>query len=323
MTRWFDHAIWTTEARCPPGHFHFLDALFSGDYSARPQIHGLIGDIVAGGDLDVDGPMPSGRIALDNFCRAAMQPNLYWPEGSWRALGESRLGTREGIRDRIADAILSRCPRDDAYSTYLWSRYQFRVFGFTVPCLVSQVAPWTDVVTPFIDPAFFGQCARIDTRSILDRRAQMQWAVRRYPSLSLMPRVKDGALIAFSGTDPGDYQKRIGRLRRLREFRYLVCRLSSGRINLPHPETYPLYGAWFRKFPSVRRFFEQRLLSPESLDRGLWDRAGVVRLLHDLKVGRNVWDAVATLLQIETFARIFVDGTLSPPTALPLPDQEG
>lgn len=321
LPSWFDQAVWTTEARCPPGHLHFFDALFAGHYRSAPQLHGLIGDVVAGGDYDFDGVVPSDPSALTHFCRGFMQSILYWPRSSWQDLGFEGWIAPKRVYDLVGSTILSRCPQDDPYSTYLWSRYQFRAFGFIVPCLMSQVTPWTDVITPFMDPAFFAKCAQIATGSILDRRTQIGWAVRRYPTLSLAPRVKDGVLIPFSGADPGDYGRGIRRLDRIRKLRYLICRLSSGQINLSHRETYPFYGAWFRKFPSVRRFFEERLLSPASLDRGLWRREGVIRLLHDLRVGRNVWDGLATLLLLETFARLFVDGSLVPSTtSLRLPE---
>lgn len=312
LPSWFDRGVWTTEARCPPGHSHYFDAMFAGQPVLLPQVHGLIGDAVAGGDFDLDRAVPAQPRALEEFCRSYMQSVLYWPEGSRGDLGLERLASPADVLDRVSRAVLARCPKDDAYSTFLWSRYQFRVFGFTVPCLMSQVTPWMDVVTPYLDPEFFASCARIATPAILDRRAQIEWAARRHANLCIEPRVKDGVLIPFSRSDPGDYGKGVRRLERTRNFRYLMCRLSSGRINLPHRETYPFYGAWFRKYPEVSRFFSERLLSPDSLDRGLWRREGVARLIRDLEVGRNVWDSLATMLLLETFARIFVDGSLVP-----------
>ena len=316
---WFDQAVWTTESRCQPGHVHFLDALFAGHYRAAPQLHGFIGDVVMGGDYDMEHEVPRDKVALTAYCQRSMQSIIYWRDGSWKDLGFNSWIDFRRVKERLNESFLARCPQDDPYSTFLWTRYQFRVFGFITPCLMSQVTPWTDVIAPYIDPAVFAHCASISTSAILNRRAQLYWGMNRYPQLNLSPRVKDGVQIPFSSLNPGDYAGGMRKLQRLHKLRYLTCRLSAGRINPPYPETYPLYGAWFRRSEAVRRFFTERLLSEQSLDRGLWRREGIKRLLHDLRVGRDQWDALATILMIETFARLFVDESLKPQTHLCAP----
>lgn len=308
MRDWFDRAVWFTEARCPPGHMHFFDAGFSGAIAAGGQLHGLIGDVVAGGDYDTSTSVPSEPVALGRFCAEKIQPIVYWPEGSWQRLGLHDWVAEKEIRQRVTAGVMGRCQNQDPYSTFLWSRYVHRGFGFIVPALTSQISPWGDIMTPFIDPAFFSTCAAISRTAIADRRAQLAWAARRYPQLVATPRVKDGVLLPLTRENAGDYDGAIKRFRRIMQFRYYVSRLTAGRVNLQQRESYPFYGLWYRNCQDLRKYFDAVLLSERSLSRGLWKREGVEHLLHDLRVGRNVWDAIGTILMLETFARLFVDG---------------
>lgn len=322
LAGWFGDAVWVTEGRCPPGHLHFLDGMMTGHYLPGVQLHGLIGDAVIGGDFDLTRPAFDTRAATREDCRRRMGSFLYWPVGRFAATVPRALEqSHENARDRVLTLLWDRCPGEDAYSDYLWFRYQFRVLGFTVPCLCSQVLPWTDLVVPYVDPAFFALSGTIDSGDVLDRRCQIEWARRRYPGVGSVPRVKDGVLVSLSNPDPAAYARGYRRLTRIDQVRYILCRLSAGRLNLPQRETYPFYAQWFRRWPVVRKFVETTLLSPESLDRGLWKADGIRRLMADLRIGRNVWDVVGTILTIEIFARLFVDskprpsGFLRPPAS--------
>jgi hypothetical protein len=307
MRDWFDRAVWFTEARTPPGHMHFFDAGFAGAITAGGQLHGLVGDVVVGGDYDTNAAVPSAAVALRSFCADRIQSMIYWPEGSSQRLGLQGWLSPEDVRTRVVSAVMDRCTTDDPYSTYLWSRYVHRGFGFIIPALVSQVSPWGEVMTPFIDPAFFATCASISHEAIADRRGQLAWAARRYPALVATPRVKDGILLPLSAESAGNYDGAIRNFRRIMQFRYYVSRLTGGRLNLKQRESYPFYALWYRNCRGIREHFDKVLLSEQSLARGLWKREGIEHLLHDLRVGRNVWDAIGSILMLETFARLFVD----------------
>jgi len=308
LPTWFERSVWFTEARCPPGHMHFLDAGFAGAIAGGGQLHGLVGDVVVGGDYDTQQDVPTDPQALRAFCGRAIGSLIYWPADSWQRLGLDRWIDARQVRERVTDGVLTRSATDDPYSTYLWSRYQHRGFGFIIPALVSQVAPWADVMTPFIDPAFFATCASIDRRAIAERKTQLAWSARRYPQLIATPRVKDGVLLPLSRESGGDYDGAIKRLRLRMQVRYLLSRLTGGRVNLKQRESYPFYANWYRKSSAVREYFRDVLLSERSLSRGLWSREGIERLLHDLRVGRNVWDAIGTILMLEVFIRLFIEG---------------
>lgn len=305
MPEWFSAATWVTEARVPSGHMHFLDAMMTGRYVAKPQLHGLIGDAVVGGDLEVSAKA-LGDNSLEVACRGLMTSFMYWPGDSYQAVwGPVMAGASANLEARVSESIIRQVGHTDTYSDTLWLRYVYRVFGFTVPCLGSQVQPWTDMYAPYLDPNLFTLAATLRSSDIHDRQAQIRWALRYYPETASLPRLKDGVLIPFSGKN--SYESRIKWLRRKNKIRYLVGRLSRGRVNLAAPESYPYYDQWYRKWPTVRSYVNDTLTSRQAVERGLWDEQVVQRLLADLKLGRDVWNAVGALLQVEVFLQQVVD----------------
>jgi hypothetical protein len=303
---WIDNAIWITEGRCHPGHMHFLEASISGHCRPEIQLHGLIGDAVIGGDFETREVL-DGFSAIKSHCLRSMQSFIYWPSGyldslACNTLHQELLNTDE----RIADFIFNRIGFSGGYSDYLWFRYHFRVFGFTIPCLTSQILPWTDPAFPYIDNNFFNISGSIRREDLLDRMTQIRWACKYYPGIAELPRVKDGVLIKFGESDENDYDKKIKRLNARNLFKYYLCRLSNGAINLRATESYPYYDRWYRKWPEIRKYFSRILISDECLDRGLWNRELVKNLQNDLKKGKKVWNALSSLLLIEIFLRQFL-----------------
>ena len=116
--------------------------------------------------------------------------------------------------------------------------------------------------------------------------------------------------------DPGEYDRKYRNLEQKRYLRYLLGRMSCGRINPPYRESFPYYDQWFRRWPAVRGYFYDILLSKQAMEGGLWNRSGIMRLLHDLSIGRNVWDAIGTILLIEVLLRQLVNQTDRPGNVL-------
>jgi hypothetical protein len=302
---WFAEAVWVTEGRCPAGHMHFLDAMLSGDFPKLPQFHGLLGDVIIGGDYDAR--LSANQLQrIDDTCRGMVGGN-YWPADSLEAIWGPEMRRDVGdVPERVVDYACSKGPWDDPYSQYLWFRHITRAFGFITPCLGSQVMPWTQLFVPYLDPTFFRIAAGIRLDDVSNREGQIRWAMRYWPEVDRLPRVKDGALIPV--TQGNLWEPRIRSLTRLRDIRYAVTRLSWGRLNLPEREGYPAYGQWYRRHLNVREYVNDTLLSKRSLQRGLWREEGLRRLLHDLRIGRDVWYAVSTLLQLEVFLGQQLDG---------------
>ena len=79
-----------------------------------------------------------------------------------------------------------------SYSDYVDFRYGFRMQGFSNPCLMTQVIPWTDVFCPFLDSEAynFGASMRLD--GIANRLGQIRWGLDHLPSIDALPRIKAG-----------------------------------------------------------------------------------------------------------------------------------
>jgi hypothetical protein len=307
FSEWYEKSVWITEGRCPPGHIHFLDGILRGKTKSGLHLHGLIGDVVVGGDLDSSAAYASNKIGIEQ-CYNVMASLIYWPTDSLHGVFKKTSFNLEEIKQNTAMKIFEEIDFDGSYSDFLWFRYYFRMFGFIIPCLGSQIIPWADPVFPYIDQVFFELCASMNFEEIADRKLQIQWARKFYPEIENVPRVKDGVLIDVDITDPSAYLSGVSRLSKKNYAKYLVTRLSCGMINLPKKETYPYYDQWYRKSKATRNLFNHYLLSEQCLDRGLWGKSGIKRLMHDLCVGRNVWSALATILMIEIFCRQFIDG---------------
>lgn len=297
MADWFASATWLTEGRCPPGHMHFLDAMMTRNYVDRPQLHGLLGDVVAGGDYDLV-PQSASPMAIEDACRKSIASFVYWPAGAFESIWNADIQREsEVLQNRILDHIFHRIGFGGTYSDYLWFKFNFRGFGFIIPCLSSQVLPWTDMYAPFLDPEIFRLSATIRSEDIADRRSQIRWARLCYPETAIIPRVKDGVLLPLDGR--AIYSDEIAKLHRKQRFKYFVCRLSRGRINLAFQESYPNYDQWYRKWPAVRSYVDEMLIGAAAADHDLWNRDGVRRLLKELRLGRDVWSAVGSILQIQ------------------------
>lgn len=304
FSRWFEQAILLTEGRCPPGHMHFMDGMLTGHFPRQPMLHGLIGDAVMGGDLDMEVEGRLSPVQWREKALALMRSFVYWPPGSLnRTLAPALFSSFGETRQRVADHLMRRIDFTGGYSDLLWFRYHFRVFGFTIPCLTSQILPWTDPIVPYLDADVFRLCAGFDRREMADRQLQLRWALENYPEIAVVERVKDGVLLPLQGADPRRYTAGFQRLQQINAAKYYLCRLSGGRINLRRRETYPYYDQWLRRWKSVRDFVEGIVLSDECLDRGLWRREGLQALIADLRIGRDVWNALSSILMIEILLR--------------------
>lgn len=327
---WFDRAVWVTEGRCPAGHMHFLDGMFHGAYDAAPQLHGLLGDVIAGGDYDSaavdlrDADLTATRAA----CWSLLGQQVYWPGARLQACcaGPLRQALAD-VRERVYAELDDELGLRGGYSDYLAFRLRLRGSGFIIPALTSQATPWTDLVLPYLDPAFCDLCATVRREAILDRRAQIAWVLRAYPECAILPRVKDGVLVSVAAGSSADYDRAYRWLQRKKHLRYLVTRLSRGCINPPAHESYPYYDQWFRRWPSVRRYCRTNVLMT---DTGLWDPAEVIRLLGDLRCGKNAWNAAGAVVLTSVFHKLFVEGSdvpdrvLAPPASLrPLASKDG
>ena len=308
MPNWYDKFLWITEGRCPPGHMHFIEGMLCKGNKMPAIIHGLIGDAVVGGDLDNEEMiLVNKREKMLQGFRNGMGSFLYWPKGSLELLlDDIHLKMFSKQEEKILSNLASRINTGRNYSDYLWLKMHFRVFGFTIPCLCSQINPWADIVAPYLDRKIFDICAMLNYNSIKDRKTQVDWALKYCPGIDNIPRIKDGITIKFSNIT-NEYDIKLSWLKKKFMLRYYLRRMTRGRIDLRSVISYPDYGQWYRKNKNVREYVNNILLSEKTISRGMWNESGIKLLIKYLSIGKNVWEVIGTILLIEKFIREFIE----------------
>lgn len=313
MPRWFGRGVWLGEGRCLANHMHYMDANLAGAVPDGPLLHGLIAEAIMGGYSDNPELLPMSPVERRDACREMVNGGVYWPDGALaQTLGTRLAGQVKGSRYWIADELWDQLGLTGTYSDCLEFKFRFRGVGMTVPNLIGQVTPWTDVVTPFLDREIFEFCNTLEASHLIERQMQLHWAERCFPEVTGVPRVKDGILIPVQSGIPDYYDRAMKRRKVEDQVRYLVSRATGGRWDIQRRGTFPFYGAWYRRHAEVRRWIDGIVLSDRCLDRGLWSREGVQRLADDLRVGRDTWNALGTILLVEIFIRQFIEGTDRP-----------
>ncbi len=184
-----------------------------------------------------------------------------------------RVRIAAGIR-RVCEDLWDSQGFTGAYGDTLEFKFRIRAVGMTVPNLISQVLPWSDVASPFLDRDIYEFCNTLDAKALAGRQLQLRWAMRHFPATTELPRLKDGILIPVKPGIPGAYDEALKRHWRGVKTKYYLCRLSGGRINLPHRGSFPFYGQWYRRWKHVRDYVDGIVLSERCLDRGLWRQGG-------------------------------------------------
>ncbi|MEZ4387916.1 MAG: asparagine synthase-related protein [Candidatus Krumholzibacteriia bacterium] len=314
MPDWLVEATWLSEGRVPFNHLHYFQGLFQGTTPRHPQVHGLIGEAVIGGYLENeryrDATPAQRREGCLDFTRHTA---LNWGDG----LGEAVLGTEllqatRAAHEQAAADLQMALGSEGSYADYLDFRFVFRGGLFGVPALAGQVSPWTDIVSPFLDADVYDFGARLRSEDIMDRVVQLRWGLEFMPGFDALPRVKDGLLLPVTTDDPRAYERARETLVARNRRRYILTRLTRGRLNPRHPEGFPHYAQWYRRWPHVRRFIDGILLDERTADRGLWHADGIRTMLGRLRSGRNLWGTVGAVLLCELLCRLLLDGDPAP-----------
>lgn len=316
---WFGRVVWDSELRTPPNHLHYFPALFAGETPAAPQIHGLIGEASVGGYLEHDDCIAASATERRAGClRFARESGVHFPRHQRAKTLTPEL--HDACNHAHVDAtneLLDILGFDGSYSAYLDFRFVFRGGLFGVPAFTGQVTRRTDLISPFLDADFFDFAARLRSREIRDRVVQLRWGIELMPGFADLPRVKDGMVLPVRTDDPDAYHRAIERQRHRDRARYIVTRLSQGRINFRRPEGFPHYGQWYRRWPAVRRYVDDTLLNQQGhIDDLVLQPGGAAGLLRHLRVGKNLWPAVGAVLMSTVFQRQFL-ADLKPSTISP------
>lgn len=310
---WFGKAAWFGEGRCLPNHVHYVAANLLDEVPHGPLLHGLIAEGVMGGYGDNLALLDAPPQARHDACVGRGIDIVYLPSELREALvGADRARAMVGLKRAAAAGLWQEIGATGAYGDTLEFKFRERAVTMTVPNLISQVLPWTDVISPFLDRDLFEYCNAFEPNGLMGRQFQIRWAERHFPKITGIPRLKDGILIPLRTGIADAYDEALKREWRTVQWKYRLCRLSQGRINLHHRGSFPFYGQWYRRWREVRAWVDGIVLSDRCLDRGLWRREGMRRLTHSLRVGHNTWSVLGTVLLLELMIRQFVEGTDRP-----------
>ena len=310
FSSWFPKAVWFTEGRVLPRHMHYICPQLMRTVPPGPQIQGMAGETVLGGHMEDPVLFQATVGDIKAVCRKAVSGLDYWPDESRETTFYPDLIAKlKTVKPRVFEEIWGRIAQRGDYSAYMEFKIKLKGESFIIPCILGQVYPWSDAIAPFLDNDAHDFGATLEMEGIAERRGQIQWGLRHYPAIMDIPRIKAGVKIPVRDDDPHAYSRGAKRVAREKKLQYLICRISRGRINLPQRRSFPAYGQWYRKFGQVRKYVDDVLLSDQTLDRGIFRREGIEKLLQDCKVGRDTWGAISIILMTEVFLRQFVDGT--------------
>ncbi|MCK4306416.1 MAG: hypothetical protein KAY24_19395, partial [Candidatus Eisenbacteria sp.] len=259
---WFGKMVWFTEGRVLPNHMHYMSARLSGSLPSGPQLHGLVGEAIFGGAFDAPSLVDASPVSIQAACNAFAKGLIYWHKDTIQTSFTPQLAERvQAAMGLSIQDVMDRIGFTGRYENLLDFKWRFRVEGFTIPCLLSQVMPWTDVVSPFLDKDIFDFGATLETEGLKDRIAQIRWAMNHMPDVTRLPRVKDGVIIPIREDVPDAYERGIRSLKRCGRIKDMLCLLSRGRINLHYGLSFPIYGQWYRRWRRVRQYVDGILLS--------------------------------------------------------------
>jgi hypothetical protein len=313
---WLSQAVWLSEGRCPPDHIHYFEGMFAGRYVDGPHILGMLGDAVLGGSNYVpsmDGTVGGGSL-LDNCLKIGARPRVYWPAGSTDGFSTDLTVAMTRSQRLVADELFNRY--GDVSASGGTEAYRYWIGGIPLigSLLSAQFLPWTDIIFPFADPELIRLSSDICGADIYERKLQYQLAYRFFPELTKIPRIVDGLSISMADHNPHEYDRKLKRRLLIDKLNYYICRASGGRVEFYDRSTFHRYGRWYRKHPRLREFFADVMLSPQAAGRGLWNLVALESLMHDLRRGKNLWRAVASVLFVELYLQQAMEGLNRPPT---------
>jgi asparagine synthase (glutamine-hydrolysing) len=311
---WVEKAVYLSEGRCPPSHIHYFDGMISGHYVDAPHIHGMAGGPVLGGDycssIPENGLSPA--VIFKKCLDITQSSKIYWnisPELIFQSeLAAAFVQSPERVTAELFD-LFDDMNNGGGSESY---RFIFRNNPLLGACLSAQVLPWMDVIYPFADANLITVESQLQFDDISERKLQYNLANKYLADITKVPRIKDGYLVSMDKYDIHEYDRVRNKHKFLYKINYYLCRLSFGRLELNYNNGFPFYNTWYRKYPSIRSLFQNVLLSEESLSRGLWLESGIIKLMNDLRVGRNIWGSLAGILFIELFLQQVLDGKHKP-----------
>jgi len=167
---------------------------------------------------------------------------------------------------------------------------------------------FVDVKYPFGDYDLLDFVARLPTEWRLGSHLYKAILCRALPGLVDIPCISANTHYVQCTLDSDPSLWRIMWRKAKAQWRYLLVRLSGGRLSIPNLDTYAHPDHWYQTCPALRRWLETTLLDDRTLERGYYNREGIKRLLRlETKEGWLFW-MLANLVTFEHWNRFFIDG---------------
>jgi asparagine synthase (glutamine-hydrolysing) len=297
---------WYTDAMIPCTHHVWLPQLPHIAQRVQSILSGYLGGVFLGGvflkSVHMDNPpleeqrgLIMERLAgqFSPFVEMALTPGFC--EAARAGFAEARQEMAARVSDRGLATELERA--------YLGTDER-RAINMATGGLIGT---FVDVKFPFGDYDLLDFGARLPPQWRLGSRVYKAMLCRAFPHLVAIPCISANTQFVPTRLDAEPSPWRLRKRRWLQQFRFLLGRLSGGRLSLPDLDTYVHYEHWYRTVPTLRRWMESILLDDRTLARGYYDREGVRRLLRMQMARGYLFTPLAAMVTFEHWNRFFVD----------------
>lgn len=318
LVDWGEIGCWYTDGMLTCHHFVWLPGLSEVERSVNCIISGYLGDTFLGGiSLSKD----SLTLTSDAQQRARVQASIAPPflpdigmcfQDDFRnTLEESYEGTRQEVGIRIGQRGAGMELERMIFLTRLRRQINIAMGGI--------IGARLDVKYPFADYDLMDLYASLPTKWRLHSKLYKAMFCQAFPELSTIPCISAKTHHVLCRPDRQLSHWRIRQRWIADQMRFLIGRLSLGRISLPANRTYQHDDHWYRTNKRLRQWVEGMLLDERTLDRGMLDRAGLRRLIERQMTRGYYFETLSRLLAFEQWHRFFVDGQLPDSVRADLP----
>ncbi|MBN1421950.1 MAG: hypothetical protein JXP34_24470 [Planctomycetes bacterium] len=291
-----------TDARFAPAQSTLLGTVRFAcrDLGVRDFLHGLALDVLFQVKTVVVYRRANPKPAYDDGDRADMLSSGFQVTPTYLYEGLLREPYRSLVapRPRLIEAA-RECGGDDLQALY--QRFYFANRGRRYVGGVARTACRdAEFVFPGLDHDLFDAALAMPESLRWQARLYRMIFCRYYPEVAAVPYNWTGR--PLSEWADGVRWRGLGS-----RLQYYLSRLSFGRWN-GYLSTQNL-DRCLRTRPDFRRWVSSTILSSRALDRGIYDREGIRRLLRLEASGRNYSSLIFGLLGLEYFHRLVLDGT--------------
>jgi len=300
--------MWLTDAMLPSRELYWMPQLDYIGKHADALFSGYLGDVLLGGHFVTSEYLNAPPIASQRRLIAEKAVSSFSPfvemalNPSFGQTLKSRLGDS---LDQVASFIGERGFAKELGRLYV-ANHGRRLANLAFGGLWGSVA---QVKYPFADYDLVDFSAKLPARWCVGQRFYKTVLSETFPELVDIPCVAPRTKGVRTKMNSQPSALLIEWRKLAANARFLVARLTGGRLNLPPDRSTFTHDAyWYRTCPRLRNWFRAILLDDRTLGRGYFSRRGVERLLREQRVKGYHFGLLSHLVTFEYWNRFFVDG---------------